>query len=431
MKTLSRCCKVVLLVGLASSVPALTGAPPAPAPEPVPPVLARDAAVRWALEHNPELAALRQQHGIAAAGVVIARTYPFNPVWEAKVRAAFGPESAGVTNSVSNEHKVLVDVEIRNQGRYRRQAAGAALSRADWDIVSQETALAIRTVRAFDAVVYRYQKRKLIEKTIELNNEAAKLVALLVKGNKLKPVDEIIIGTEVQDARAQLSGGNLTLAAAWNDLRRALGLVEESFDLQGELSLPPPPEPAEALTQAALEVRADLHSRRAALAEAEARLRFEIANRYGNPNVGPAQEYDPTRISLIGVQFTLPLPVFNTHRGEILQRRAERDRAGLEVRQTEVLIRQDVHASLVRLERARQQVNVYQRQVLPNLETAQKTIRELFEKGDPSVDLLRFIDVQRKLLKARDVELDALWELRQAQADLAAAVGDPALVAEP
>ena len=42
-------------------------------PEP-PPALSLEAAIRWALEYNPELAALRQQHGIAAAAVVIART---------------------------------------------------------------------------------------------------------------------------------------------------------------------------------------------------------------------------------------------------------------------------------------------------------------------------------------------------------------------
>ena len=34
---------------------------------------------------------------------------------------------------------------------------------------------------------------------------------------------------------------------------------------------------------------------------------------------------------------------------------------------------------------------------------------------------------RRKLLKMRDGYLDAQWEASQAQADLAAAVGDPAL----
>src|SRR5262249_57597166 len=93
--------------------------------EPVPEVLTREVGVRWALQNNPELAALRQQHGISAAAVIIAETYPFNPVWEAKVRATNGPESAGITNRVSNEHKLLLDVEVRHQGYYRRRAAGA------------------------------------------------------------------------------------------------------------------------------------------------------------------------------------------------------------------------------------------------------------------------------------------------------------------
>src|ERR1700674_388272 len=82
---------------------------PAPAPVRVQ-TFTLEEAVRYALENNPELAAARQQRGIAAAGVVISRTYPFNPVWEEKVRAANGPISAGITNRVSNETKVSIDV---------------------------------------------------------------------------------------------------------------------------------------------------------------------------------------------------------------------------------------------------------------------------------------------------------------------------------
>ncbi len=82
-------------------------------------------------------------------------------------------------------------------------------------------------------------------------------------------------------------------------------------------------------------------------------MRLEIANRYGNPIVGPAYEYDATRINYIGAQLTLPLPVFNTHRGDIQQREAERNRASYDLIQTEVQIRQDVFAALKRLEQAR------------------------------------------------------------------------------
>jgi cobalt-zinc-cadmium efflux system outer membrane protein len=400
-------------------------------PDPIPEVLTREVAVRWALQNNPELAALRQQHGISAAAVIIADTYPFNPVWEAKVRATNGPESAGITNRVSNEHKLLMDVEVRGQGQYRRRAAGAALTRTDWEIAFQELSLAVRAVRAFDAVIHEQNKLGLVEETLRLNEQAAQDVSLLAKQGKLRAIDLILARTEVNDTRAQLGPSGLAYEKAWHELRRALGVVEANYRVQGTLDVPPAKIDAEALLTAAFEQRPDLHARQAAVAEAEARVRLAVADRYGNPNVGPAYEYDPTRINLIGVQFTVPLPVLNTHRGEICQRVAERARAALELRQAEVTIRQDVAAALARLNASRRWVETYRDELLPELQKSLDATQRLFRAGDPSVDMLRVLDVRRKVLKARDAYLDALYELRQARADLCAAVGELALAMDP
>src|SRR5579871_7046490 len=111
------------------------------APEPPPQSLSVSEAIRWALENNPELAAIRLQHGMAAADVVIADTYPFNPVSENRIQIAAGPEAAGVTNNLPLEHLLLFEVEIRGQRRIRRGGAAAALARTDWEIGAQEQAL--------------------------------------------------------------------------------------------------------------------------------------------------------------------------------------------------------------------------------------------------------------------------------------------------
>jgi cobalt-zinc-cadmium efflux system outer membrane protein len=404
---------------------ALPAPPPAQSSEPAPHVLSRDEAVDWALRNNPEIAALRQQHGIAAAGVVIAQTYPFNPVLESKVRAANGPTSAGITNRLSQEYKLLGDVEVRGQGTFRRQEAFATLSRTDWEIANQEQLLAVRTIRAFDAALYRRDKLSLIEVTVRLNEEAADQVRKLQKRGGLGAADLILVQTDVYDARAQRGPAATLHSTAVNDLRRALGIVDETLELHGNLEIPARDWDVGALMQMALERRADLQARRVAVNEAEARVRLAIANRYGNPNVGPAYEYDPTRINLIGAQFTLPVPVFNTHEGEILQRKAERARAGLDLRQTETLVQQDVLAALNRLGNARTWAATYRDEVLPNLQTSLKDMEGLFAGGTAGVDVLRVMDIRRKLLRARDVYLDAVWEVSQAQADLAAAVGDP------
>ncbi len=417
------------ILGLGLVWAGLVGAEPPVVPvAPLPQTLSRDMAVAWALQNNPELAAFRQQHGVAAAGVVIARTYPFNPVWEARVDWVTGPESAGISNRVNNEHRIFMDWEVRGQGRYRRQAACAALSRTDWEIAGQELNLAIRVVRAFDTVLYRREKLNLIQENIRLNEQAADQVRKLVDQGRLRPADLIVIRTEVEDARGQSGLGRTTLATTEQDLRRALGALAPLPALQGSLTVPPPlPEDAALLWQTAVDRRPDLHARQAALTEATARLRLEIANRYGNPSIGPVYQFDPTRINFIGGQLVLPLPVLNTHRGEILQREAERTRAALDLRQTEVLIHHDLEAARARLEAARAWVSYYETQLLPSLRTSLESIERLLAQGEPGVDVLRVIDIRRKLLRARDAYVDALWEVNQAQTDLAAAVGDPGL----
>src|SRR5262249_55798290 len=109
------------------------GALPSSLPPAAPSTLTLDAAVIWALQNNPEIAAIRQQHGIAAAAVVLAQTYPFNPLWQAKILVASGPESAAITNVIPNEQVVTIDLEVRGQPRLRRQGASAALSRTDFE----------------------------------------------------------------------------------------------------------------------------------------------------------------------------------------------------------------------------------------------------------------------------------------------------------
>jgi cobalt-zinc-cadmium efflux system outer membrane protein len=433
----------VVLAGLCA-VPALPAPPPPPPVMPVvqvrpavedtPGPMSPDAAIRWALEHNPEIAALRQQRGIAAAGVVIARTYPFNPLWDATVNGAMGRESAGISNSVPLTNTVKLELEVHHQPRIRQQAAAAALTRTEWEVAGQELTLAVRVLRGFDTVVYRYRKRQLILTTIELNSTAAKKLEDLAKGPTPPTAADVhLIHSEVDDARAQLPPGNAALVTAWQDLYKALGLTRGSFDLLGGFEVPSRVEDdADQLLHAAQEHRPDLRARQVAVGEADARVRLEIANRFGNPSVGMYHEYNETSATFVGLAFTMPLPVLNTHRGEIQQREAERTRAALELREYEVVVQQDVRAALARLEQARKWVETYRKETVPNLERTLKAIKTLYEAGGPGApDLLRVLDVQRKLLKARDVELDAIFELRQALADLAAAVGDPSVAVLP
>jgi outer membrane protein TolC len=122
-------------------------------------------------------------------------------------------------------------------------------------------------------------------------------------------------------------------------------------------------------------------------------------------------------------------PVLNTRKGEIQLRQAERARAIQAVKQSEVTVQQDVYAALARLREAEGVANRFRTQLLPELRRTRDAIDKLLAQNQAGADLSRALDVRRRLLRARDTYLDALFEVSQARVDLAAAVADLSLAA--
>ena len=203
-----------------------------------------------------------------------------------------------------------------------------------------------------------------------------------------------------------------------------MGVDKAVASFKGELDAAAPEDDADGLTRLALQMRPDLQALQQAVAEAEHRVRLEVANRFGNPSIGPAMEYNETSVVFVGAWLIYQLPVLNVKRGEILLRHAERDKVAADKRRVEIQAALDVRAALDRIRQAREWVGYFGAESLPALTKTMTDFEKMFAAGEPSVDVGRLIDARRRLLRARDSHLDALWELSQARADLAAAVGD-------
>src|SRR5438874_2273541 len=156
------------------------------------PRLSIEASVQYALANNPQLAAIREQHGLAAAGVVIAKTYPFNPIYQGIYQDAQGPSGSPVANPFVQQHQVTLEVELFHQRAYRQQEAYAALSRTDWEIAAQELGFAVNAVRAFDAVLYRQRKLAVAQEFLRLNQQGADQVMQLMERGNLRPGDLVV-----------------------------------------------------------------------------------------------------------------------------------------------------------------------------------------------------------------------------------------------
>jgi cobalt-zinc-cadmium efflux system outer membrane protein len=386
-----------------------------------------DEAVVFALKNNPTLHSVRLQRGLAEGGVVIAKTYPYNPVVETYGLPDFGPQSAGITNHFNFQASARLDLELRGQGKHRRAAADAVITRTEWEIATQEVQVSIATARAFNSLLYRNRKFEVLEDTVKLSQLVVDIVKKLTDAGRLRPADMILVRTELDTARALVGQGKVALAVARSDLRNQLGCRKDSFQVKGELDLPLPTMDNDTYAKVALELRPDLHARKAAVDEAQARLRLQVADRYGNISFGPSYEIDNTQVNYVGFALFAPIPVLNTHKGEIMQAQATVARCMADVRQIEVQSELEVQAALSRFAEARKWADSFATEVLPNLKKSTQDMEKLLAQNDPGVDVLKVIDVQRNYLRAFDAYLDALFEISQARADLAAAVGDPAL----
>ncbi len=390
------------------------------------PVLSLADALRWTIEHNPQLALVRKQRGIAQAGIVIAKTYPFNPIIQDFVWGSMGPYPA-VTNRVFNEHTTRLDLELRGQGKHRRTQAQAALSRTEWEIAAQEVLIAIQMVRAFDTVLYRQEKLRIQEDMLRLQGQVMEKVEPLVQQGHLPRTELMLARADLVDAKTALGPARNQLVVAGNDLRRLLGMVDENLTLDGTLETSPPKLEAAELVEEAKQRRPDLRALEVAVKEAEAALQLQIANRYGNPSLGPAAEVNETSVAFAGMWLIWSPPVFNRRKGEIMQRQADVARAMQAVRSLDVTIQQDVYAALSRLDSAVELVRTFRTETIPAVESAREGFDQLFARGEPNVTLARVIAIRQRLIQTRSSYLDALLELSQACADLAAAIGDPSL----
>ena len=179
------------------------------------------------------------------------------------------------------------------QGRRQRRPV-----RTDWDIAAQEITLIVRVIRAFDTVVYRFQKNQLILDTIALDQKTAQEAKNLVAAGKLRPGDLIILRSEIEDARAQLGRA----APRWR--RRGMICAPPSASSAAGRSTcratsPAPPMPwhgqetvpqhggqenvpqneASALATRPVNIGRTVMPVKQLVAEADALLRLEVANR--------------------------------------------------------------------------------------------------------------------------------------------------------
>ena len=225
-------------------------------------------------------------------------------------------------------------------------------------------------------------------------------------------------------AMRQLESG---LAAQEGQLRTLLGMYEAyPIRISGELgTLVPAPTDAEGSGG----VRPDLHLAFARRRVAELTLALAKASRWQDVGLGFAGQLQrsedvPTglqRDNFVGLQISLPLPLWNRNQGRITEAREAVSRLELESRAVEVRIRSEVDSAWARLQVAEAALKGVDERLLPAAREVEATIARMRSEGQAGMtDLLQARDGR---FQAESMRVDALRDVELARGRVAVATG--------
>ncbi len=425
------------------------GSPPSPpatavAPEPIPrdPPANRSGstpvdlptALEWTLSYQPGLIAVRQDLGVSAEAIEVARKFPtsINPTFSVDVRPwVVEPLPGGGSHPL----QTLVGlgwsqpIEWGHRRGYRESMARATYSLTRWNILQAELTALVQTYRLHQTALYRRQKFEQAEKLVAFNRHLLDVLRRRVEANQAPAADLVLAEVESQSTIQQRDTARQEYLTAVMDLREQIGVPEEAASLEpvGDLRLPEASAAGgeESLIRMALEARPEIRTAQAQAANSRAAVCLARAERIPITNVGPAYEKDETGTSFYGFVVSTPIPVLNAGRTLVAQREAEhrRDCVALEQSRRRVVVQ--VKATLTRWDQVRDLAARVEERMQP-IEAQTARMGRLYDAGQ--TDLVKLLQVRQRAIEAEYARLDAVWQATQAYADLLTALGSTPLV---
>ncbi|NIM42805.1 MAG: TolC family protein [Hydrogenophaga sp.] len=376
--------------------------------------LALGTAWRTALDNSPTLAgALREVE--AAQGALSQAGALQNPSLGIEVEdLRAGNRRTTVTLSQP--------LELGGKRAARITAAEGALhaARAQYELTSAQ--LQANVTAAFLATLLSQERVRLAQESLDIARSSSVAASKRVQAGKISPLEETRSKVAEANVRLELAQAQAELNAQMQELR-ALLAGGASFDtLDGNaLQLPslPPIEELQARVEQSPTMRmARLQTQRLrALADLEQAKRTpDIAVSLGMQRI----QQEGRSIAIVGV--SIPLPVFDTNRGNIVEALRRRDKSEDDARATELRLRADLAIARQRLDIASQEVMAVRAEILPAAQMAFNAATQGFELG--KFEYLDVLDAQRTLLQARAQYLLSLGDSHRAVADVARLLGN-------
>jgi len=259
---------------------------------------------------------------------------------------------------------------------------------------------------------------ELTEQLVRIGEQGIKAAEELMKAKEVARVDVLQSRIEADSAKILLDKARNRYTAAWRNLATVVGnpalpptrlagnLLDEIIPLTWEDTL-----------NRLLAESPQLACAQAGVARAQAVLDRECAGRIPNIDLQTSVQYDnATQDTIAGVQVGVPIPFFNRNQGNIRKAQAELTTAQQEVKRVRLALEQRLATVFEQYSTARQQVEKYNRDIIPNAVESLKLVSAGYKQGE--FNYLALLIAQRTYFQTNLAYLDALRDLRKSAAAL-------------
>ncbi|BAP45805.1 outer membrane efflux protein [Pseudomonas sp. StFLB209] len=365
------------------------------------------AAIDAAFARNPELAAVRQDIGIAEGERRQAGLLP-NPElsWEAEdTRRDTRTTTVMLSQALELGGKRGARIDVAERGQ---DAARLELERRSLELRAD-------VLLAFHAAARAHTAVELAGQSLQLAERGLRVADGRVRAGQVSPVEATRAQVQLAETELQLRKARTAQADSLRQLARVIGTQEGEFDSLHSADLAPGQAPTAAALFDRLEQAPALRLAEAQIQQREAMLGSARAQRVPNLTVSVGSQYsreDRERVNVVGM--SMPLPLFDRNQGNVLAASRRADQARDLRNAVELDLRTRTRSALEQWSTASSEVESFSRIILPAAQQAVDTATRGFEMG--KFGFIDVLDAQRTLIDARGRYLQALAAGSEARA---------------
>jgi cobalt-zinc-cadmium efflux system outer membrane protein len=393
-----------------------------------------DEAVRYALEHNGDLLALRKEVD-AARGLTRQAGLRANP----KLDVSVSQNVIGTDRNITANG--MLPLELGGRRSARVLVAERELEIRELAVADRERLLTADVRQKFGEAIAATLKLGFDEELITTSQRGYNLVAARVTEGRTAPLEQNMVLVELNRLRSVKEQSEGKVQIAMLELRNLIGMTpEEPLRLKGDFKdlITPLPPVGDATTRA-LSDRPDLKMAHAAekLAEAqveEARSQGRLdasltagyqLMKFGFPvnGINDAGQLQPVQGNFHYVTFgvSLDLPVRNKNQGSIEAAVAQSEAAKRRRDFGELTVRREVAAAYAQYNSAARAAEIFRVGVRDQASKNLDVVKQIYEYGAKT--LIDYINQQRQFIELENSYIDSLLDAYKGRVEIERATG--------